>query len=155
MWNANGRFVPYGLSESSECFDPETGKFLLGPSRYGLTCSSFIVAVFKLAGFTLLDESTWPSMREGDLEWKQQMLGILEEWRLKQKASTEHVKRFSDDHPFLRIRPEEVAASSLVDPLPATFDQATPKADEILKMLGCQPKPTIESDARNTPDSGS
>ena len=50
IWRANPAGIPYGFSPASECFDPETGKFLLGPARIGLTCASFVLAVFEAAG---------------------------------------------------------------------------------------------------------
>lgn len=151
VWNANGKFVPYGLSDASDFFDPVTGKYLLGPTRYGLTCSSFVVAGFRLAGFRLLNEPTLPPMRPGDAEWKQSMTALLR----KVKASDEHIKRFEDDNPFLRLRPEDVAAASLIAPLPAAFEQIAPVSVEILKLLGVTPPPQPVPPVITTPPSSS
>jgi hypothetical protein len=50
---SNKRGIPYAFSPPNDRFDLETGDFLLGPSRVGLTCASFVLAVFDSAGIRL------------------------------------------------------------------------------------------------------
>ena len=54
----------------NDCFDAETGEFLIGPTRYGLTCADLALAVFDLAGLRLARYETWPIGRPGDREWQ-------------------------------------------------------------------------------------
>src|ERR1700726_3117546 len=60
IWEQNGKDVPFGFSGPSDCFDDETFAFLVGPSKLGLTCATFILAVFERAGVKLLKHESWP-----------------------------------------------------------------------------------------------
>src|SRR6266545_8225610 len=68
---ASKRGIPYAFSPPNDCFDSESGSFLLGPSRVGLTCASFVLAVFDAAGIRLAENDTWPQQRAGDAAWQQ------------------------------------------------------------------------------------
>ncbi len=74
---SNVRGIPYAFSAPNDCFDPITAQFLLGPERRGLTCASFVLAIFDAAGLALVDHSAWPSRREEDVRWQQQVLDQL------------------------------------------------------------------------------
>src|SRR6185503_13834023 len=51
IWRANqSGSIPYAFSPPNDCFDTNTGAFLFGPTRHGLTCASFVLAVFHHAG---------------------------------------------------------------------------------------------------------
>src|SRR3990172_8169920 len=65
---ANWRGIPYAFSPPNDCFDLETGGFLFGPSRAGLTCAAFVLAVFDAAGIRLAKYNTWPEQRTADLD---------------------------------------------------------------------------------------
>ncbi len=74
----NGRgAVPYAFSSPIDSMDPETGAVLLGPTRFGLTCASFVLALFHSARLPLIDYSTWISDRPGDRKWQEDIVENL------------------------------------------------------------------------------
>ena len=64
---ANARGIPYAFSPPNDCFDPETAIFLFGPSHFGLTCATFVLAIYHSAGIPLAEYESWPGNRPGDL----------------------------------------------------------------------------------------
>lgn len=75
----------------------------------GLTCATFVVALFDELGIPFIDVDTWKE-RTGDVEWAQ---GILE--MLKDLMSPDHVaaqeERLGET---IRVRPSDVAAAALL-----------------------------------------
>jgi len=134
---ANVRGIPYAFSPPNDCFDSETGSFLLGPSRVGLTCSTFVLAVFDAAGIRLAEYSTWPQQRAGDVEWQQYIIEQLEE----SGAGAEHVALVSKEIGAVRHRPEDVAGCAASDELPCSFRMAEPLSQVILNQLRALGKP--------------
>ena len=128
---ANKRGIPYAFSAPNDSFDDETGSFLFGPTRAGLTCASFVLAVFDSAGIRLANYATWPQQRDGDLEWQQFIIEQLEE----DGADAEHVAFVRNEIGAVRYRPEDVAGCAAADQLPCRFDVAEPLSEEILKQL--------------------
>jgi hypothetical protein len=128
---SNIRGIPYAFSAPNDCFDPITAQFLLGPERRGLTCASFVLAIFDAAGLALVDHSTWPSRREADARWQQQVLAQLREVN----ATPEHLEAVRSEIGNVRYRPEEVAGAAASESLPAPFPDARRRADAILEKL--------------------
>ncbi len=55
IWKANSAGgIPYAFSPPNDCFDVDSGKYLFGPTRLGLTCATFILALFHVAGLQLV-----------------------------------------------------------------------------------------------------
>ena len=120
IWRANRRgFIPYGFGSPVDAFDPASSQYLLGPTRFGLTCASFVLAVFHTAGVVLADYSTWPAGRPGDREWQEKIIKYLE-----CSADQSHVDHVRNDIGTVRYRPEEVSAAAAIAPPPASFDSA-------------------------------
>jgi len=128
---ANERGIPYAFSSPNDCFDLRTGGFLLGPLRVGLTCASFVLAVFDAAGLRLAEYSSWPQQRPGDAEWQQFVVEQLEE----SEARAEHVGLVKKEVGAIRYRPEEVGGCAVSDHLPCPFDTAEALSQEILDRL--------------------
>lgn len=137
----NKRGIPYAFSSPNDCFDSETGSFLFGPTRAGLTCASFVLAVFGSAGIQLADYATWPPQRAGDLEWQQFIVEQLE----KDGADADHIAFVRNEVGAVRYRPEDVAGCATADQLPCSFDVAEPLSQEILKRLQLHGKPLRDS----------
>lgn len=133
LWRANRRGIPYAFSPPNGCFDERTGEYLFGPTRHGLTCASFVLAVFQMAGLRLVDEDSWPTSRAGDREWQESILDALE--NSSPPASQEHLEAVRSELGSVRIRPEEVAGSGTVNPLPASFQAVESRAEQILEQL--------------------
>ena len=128
---ANQRGIPYAFSSPNDCFDYQTGSFLLGPLRIGLTCATFVLAVFDAAGVRLAEYDSWPQQRPGDAEWQQFVVEQLEE----SSASAEHVALVKTEMGAIRYRPEEVGACAASDRLPCSFATAEALSHEILDQL--------------------
>lgn len=138
---ANNRGIPYAFSPPNDSFDDETGGFLFGPTRAGLTCASFVLAVFDSAGVRLANYTTWPQQRTGDVEWQQFIIEQLEE----DGAEAEHIALVRNEIGAVRYRPEDVAGCAAADQLPCPFGIAEPLSQEILKQLQSHGKPLRDS----------
>ena len=133
VWRSNGRAVPYAFSPPNDCFDQLTGRFLIGPSRFGLTCATFVLAVFEAAGLPLVQYETWPIHRAGDREWQEHVVRQLQESN--PPASAEHIVAVQGQIGGERFRPEEVAAAASVEELPVAFPTANGLSEELLRRL--------------------
>lgn len=133
VWRSNQRELPYGLSPPNDCFDLETGRYLLGPTRHGLTCATFVLAVFDRAGLRLARYETWPSDRQDDVEWREWVLDQLAQGE--RPAPPEHLSAVREEPGAVRFRPEEVAGAATASVLPADFQIASVHAAEILHKI--------------------
>ncbi len=132
VWRKNaGDGIPYAFSSPNTSFDPATGEFLIGPSRFGLTCASFVLALFHAAGLPLADYETWPVDRSEDQEWQQTIVGILEG----QQVEQQHIEHLRSEIGAVRYRPEEVAAAVALAPPPASFQRAEELGRQILDLI--------------------
>ena len=128
---ANDKGIPYAFSPPNDCFDDETGNFLLGATRKGLTCATFVLAVFDTAGIQLAKYDSWPQQRPGDAEWHQFIIEQLQ----KNSASAEHMASIQAEGRAIRYRPEEVAGCAASVLLPCEFAIAESLSQEILSRL--------------------
>jgi hypothetical protein len=109
----------YALQEDPEAvFDANTG-LLIMPNGIGLSCSTFVLALFRGARFPLIDTTDWPASRPGDREAQQHLVDLLEQ-TCQDKAHVEVVRAQIGCE---RVRPEEVAGAALY-PGPAARHQA-------------------------------
>lgn len=122
--------LPYGLSYQIGRFDPQTAELLLDDGAVGLTCATFVLAVFASCGVRLIDTENWPERPE-DAEWHKAIIAALS-----RRASPEHIAAVTTETGCARFRPEEVAgASSLEDP-PRQFEEVVGAAQEVMVELG-------------------
>ena len=136
VWKKNcSGGIPYAFSNPTEAFDGATGAFLLGPTRFGLTCASFVLAVFDGAGLSVADCSSWPINRPGDREWQDHVIAQLAE----QNADPQHIEHLRSEIGSVRYRPEEVAAAVALAPPSAAFDAAAYLGEQILVKLQSPP----------------
>lgn len=130
IWKANGSSsIPYGFSHPSDSFDRPHGKYLLGPTRHGLTCASFVLAVFHFAGIPLVDYATWPAGRPGDREWQESVVQLLQS-----RATPEHIAAVTSEVGSVRFRPADVAGAATQVP-PATFEVASSLGARIVELI--------------------
>lgn len=130
----NAQKIPYALSPPNDCFDTSTGDFLLRPATIGLTCATFVMAVFQAVGLQLIEASSWPARPEDEV-WQRKILGLL----AAKGADAEHVKRVEREVGASRFRPEEVGGAAAHEPWPAKFEDAARLAQEILERLDKSP----------------
>ena len=122
--------LPYGFGyqPTRVTRDPDTDKLVLhGPS--GLTCATFVLAIFDLADVQLADLTTWKD-RDGDDAWKDRVIA-----HLTARRTAEELEAIKRDKAHVRVRPEDTAGSATVVPLPAAFDDAVQRGVEIMSEL--------------------
>jgi hypothetical protein len=123
--------IPYAFSPATDCFNAQTGEFLLGANRKGLTCASFVLAVFHSTGLPLIQYDSWPTDRPGDEQWQRHIIEQLKA----DNASPEHIRDVEAEIGAIRYRPEDVAGAGASDELPAGFIVAEKLGREILEKL--------------------
>jgi hypothetical protein len=121
--------LPYGFSKPNNWFDPITGAARQTKDGMGLTCASFVLAVFSSNGTPLINEATW-MLRKDDADFQNSVIA-----QLAQKATIEHLNGVRQNLPVIRYRPEEVAGAAMCDSVPADFAPCCAKSEEVLKLL--------------------
>jgi len=127
--------APYGFDPDGCRFERDTGDYLASPAGKGLTCATFIVAVFESLGYeSPIDISTVP-LRDEDVAWQRSLVRHMGQWG----ASVTHLQAVANDIGCKRLRPEEVTAACLLEDWPVSYPRAEPKAAEILSDIGRSP----------------
>lgn len=127
------RGLPYGFKYACAQFDSK-GEYKANGDK-GLTCATFVLAVFESAGLELLRRNEW-ILRTGDKSDRQRMVCHIREAGDEERA----VMLESDEEiDAPRIRPQEVAAAGTADvaELPLGFRDAASRGkaieDELLR----------------------
>jgi hypothetical protein len=121
----DGRLA-FAVRYQREEFDRATGEYLSAAGR-GLTCATFVLALFQSIGIGLLALETW-RVREEDIRWH---LEIIVPQLESTSADPAHVDEVRRQSPCARFRPQEVVAAMTTDLLPVTFDYAEPVGEAI------------------------
>jgi hypothetical protein len=104
-----GQPIGYALKDDEEAvFNEDTGRLVM-PNGIGLSCSTFVLALFRSAKFPIIDTHGWPTNRPGDREAQESLVTMLE--MLCNDAS--HVEAVRKEIGCERIRPEEIAGAAL------------------------------------------
>lgn len=127
IWKRHRRNIPYGFKYDRSKFEQD-GTIHLGPDENGLTCATFVLAVFHSVGVRLLDVGTWPERPE-DEEHLRGLLNRLEE-RCEDSA---HLDALRKETSCARYRPLEVAGGASF--APASFETARAAADQLGLLL--------------------
>jgi hypothetical protein len=100
---------------------------MLGPGAKGLTCATFILAVFNSVGVKLVDEEGWPIRQDED----RRFLEVVRNF-----ATSEHLALLEQEinEGCKRIQPQEVLGACACA-LPATFDASCEAGAQILGKL--------------------
>jgi hypothetical protein len=130
IFRANPRGLPYAFSPPNDCFDEKQSTYLFGPTRHGLTCATFVIAVFQTTGIRLVLDETWPVTRADDEVWKQKIITALQK-----SATPEHIEFIQAEAGSTRFRPEEVAGAAANSSIPVSFVDAEKLSVEILQKL--------------------
>lgn len=106
--------VSYGIGYEGEYFDKNTFEYIRNNASEGLTCATFVLAVFKTLALPFIDESSW-EVRDDDKEWQEKIVGILMDTQTRYNIPEEHILAQIDKiGAGVRFRPEEVAGSGIV-----------------------------------------
>ena len=126
--------IPYASGSPIDAFDAETKAFLLGPTRAGLTCASFVLAVFERAQLRLVKYDGWPPPGTADIEFQQFVLDNLEG---RPGVSDEHIRAVTNEiGTSIRYRPEQVAGAACVRGRgPVKYGYAASLGNDIVRFL--------------------
>lgn len=119
--------VPYGVAYAGGVFDAGSGDYLRAePAESGLTCATFILAIFESVSWPLVERASWPVDRAEDVAWRDHVITLLE-----QRGHTDQAERVRNDPACVRFRPTEVAGACLWTPPRVAFLNAREGADLI------------------------
>jgi len=124
--------LAYGFRYAG-AFD-QTGKFTPAPRASGLTCSTFVVAIFDWAAVALIDHQTWLRRDNDEVYWRQ-LVGLLKE----SGAEPAHIRAVHQEINSVRFRPEEVAASCACQDRPVKFNVAEAAGDALMSAFYAPP----------------
>lgn len=125
----NGRKIPYRFGYDGIYFD-EVGRYIRNDEDgTGLTCATFIMALYKVMDLELLAEATWRSRPEDDEEIRL----TVELMRI--DAGTAGATVAAPPAGHIRFRPEEVAFGVTFNPAPVDFSTAEPAGRVIRQMV--------------------
>jgi hypothetical protein len=121
--------IPYGFDASGSCFDTETLDFIPPSIGKGLTCATYIKAVFSHLGLDLINESTWSLNRPSDRSWQ---VAVLDE--LRKRASEDHITALEKDVGARQFRPAEVVGAATLPSAswPVALDDVAAIAQSII-----------------------
>ena len=118
--------IPYALLYDQTTFNQD-GMLTLGEKEHGLTCATFVLAVFNSCGIKLIDTENWPSRKE-DTIWHELIIKVLNSSR---SISQKHKENVANEKGCARFRPEEVGMSSTFAIQPGATEEIIEKG----KML--------------------
>jgi hypothetical protein len=134
--------IAYALRYEGGKFEPESGSFLTEKDR-GLTCATFVLAIFATRGIPLLRTEEWPP-RPDDEAWQRAVVEMLREGG----AEAEHIAAVEQEIGCARFRPEEVAAAGTSSELPASFGYASRVGEAIVRKLLDRANPPLQDRSR-------
>lgn len=107
--NINRGRIPYGIKYwPGACFD-DAANFSPSVEDIGLTCATFVMAMFESQSETIIDTANWPS-RPGDKDWAAHIIDDLS-----CTGNSEHADiQAKSLENAVRFKPLEVAAAAIV-----------------------------------------
>jgi len=104
--------IPYSLIfRQGRHFDSK-GNFIPEKDGSGLTCATFLLALFSDFDLPLLDVSSWPRSRPGDFTWMRKILKALRDQIGERLPAWDWIEQVRRRHTLKRFRPEEVFATA-------------------------------------------
>lgn len=128
----NGERVGYGFDKPGGYLNRETGKVMPALGQIGFTCSTFVLEVFEMCGFKLINLDSWPKASPKDRKWQQESIDrfLVVPKDLDQDAIDRQKRNIGGK----RYLPEEVAAATQVK-IPANRGALLAPAKKIRKHL--------------------
>lgn len=128
-----GNPIPYGLVFNGDKSFDEKGQFIDHRDGSGLTCATFLLALFSDFGLPLVNLADWPIKRGGDYSWVRKILSKLRRGYLSNSEWLEQVMR---RHSLKRFRPEEVfVTASYFSGSPLEFNIIESEGRRVLGFL--------------------
>jgi len=130
VFDKNENTIPYSFLFKNTTFD--TNKVVqLGKGEYGLTCSTFVIAVLESHGISLCLKDSWPE-REDDKEIREKIISIYKE---DPRVPEEHLAIMESELSCVRFRPEEVLCASGKYPIPCEFSEIQECSKKVLNYV--------------------
>lgn len=131
VWRVHERDgLPYGLRYDATTFH-RTGELRLGPDELGLTCATFVIALFRKGGVELLRLTEWPA-RPDDVDRQRSLVASLRGDPAVPRAHCDAIER---EVGVVRYRPTEVAGACASPVLPSSFADAASAAVRIARAF--------------------
>lgn len=125
--------LDYALRYNEGRFDLGTGELILGPGCCGLTCSTFVLAVFRSGGFELLRQREWKE-RPGDRARQESLVAMLLKHQDWLGIPQEHIERVRGEIGCVRFSPADVVSASSAE-IPAGFEEVIEINKGLMTML--------------------
>ncbi len=128
--------IPYAFRYTSKTrINPATGEMQL-EDGLGLSCSTFVLAVFQSVEITLVKIDTWRSRADDVVRHE----ALLQKMRagipgFAPPAPADHIVLVEKEVHCMRVRPEEVAAAGLFDDFPVAFEELERAGTWILDQI--------------------
>lgn len=124
--------IPYSVILSGDRNFASSGHYIERADGSGLTCATFLLALFADFGLPLLDQTSWPRSRPGDAEWALKLLNALRQFF----ELPHYLEQLRQVYDLKRFRPEEVLVTApLYAGVPLHFNVVNPLAQECLVQL--------------------
>jgi hypothetical protein len=133
--------IPYGFSPYTGYFGPQ-GEIQWTAPGNGLTCATFVLAVFDSAGVRLVNGETWPTDRPEDKQFQREMIDLV---RQRFSASPAHLKGMKADIGQIRPRVLEVAGAVAADAYPVDFASAQSLDQRLREVIAGAAPPTASA----------
>lgn len=130
--------IPYSLFYNEQRSFNSDGTYIERGDGGGLTCATFILALFADFGIPLIDFASWPVNRPGDVKWVEKILPILAKTVVCKfpQDSTNFLSLFLKRHSLKRFRPEEtLVTAGLYAGSPLPFEVVAPAGAAMLPHL--------------------
>jgi hypothetical protein len=128
VWKQNGRDqITYNFGSFKKYFNLD-GNRIKGPANAGLTCASFVLAVFDAAKLPLIIDDEWPSPSREDMEVQNKYLENLKE---DPDVTQDDINAYQSEMGNVRFRPLEVGGAGTADRFPSGYGFCTMMATEI------------------------
>jgi len=132
--SAVNKTIPYNLKlDRDVTFDQATGDVQFGKEYTGLSCATFVVAVFRSSGNPLVDTANWPMPTKEDIAVQREFVALLEQSEKAEDQAQAILIR--DEIGTPRARPEHVAGACLEDMLPVSHAVCDENGKAIVPIL--------------------
>jgi hypothetical protein len=126
--------IPYSfkLIESTRLI--ATGHEFSLKNANGLTCATFVLAVFQSIGLPLIDLPSWQHRPE-DEQWQRRLMQYIAREGKAWGLSDTQIADRNAEIPCLRYRPEEVVGACLVGNHASHWDETVPAGADVLRWI--------------------
>ncbi len=123
--------LTYSLIYTANAFDVK-GALIRGD---GLTCATFVVAVFERLSLPIIVPSTWRARPKEDLAFQDEFLANAIRDKPKRRISPEAAMRIAQEKPNFRVKPDEVCGAAASGKYPVKFNAAIKLAKEVAAII--------------------